>query len=939
MRTPIYAAIALISGTVSAQPITEIIAQSGPNLGSIDQQLSIAASGEIAFTGTNAAALSQLFLATGPGSFSAVSGNTSATRNYLGASIADNGTSVAARERVSGNPVQFIVRRWAIPGPVSTIVGSSVQSDFDSAQGFTDLNTSGVVAFPGLVGGSVNTALFGSSQRPASGTIPRLQQFTGVQLIRPKIAETGAIVYRGPTPAPVGQILVHTIGGAGNPERVVGSEFSSLGLAPAISPSGRVVAFAGNLSVSGAQLLITSQLGISYSDGTSLTPEPLTPGPGVFVALKVDAAGGSRWVVQRVAGDSGNGQFDPGEVGWTNGTDAGPFGDFAALVDSGLGVTDATCAEPTIGVAFIANVLQQNGQAGNPPAAKSVVLARVSLRPLGGPSPAQQGPAFDPARPRVVRAATFGRSVAVGQTIPGLPAPLQDVVLYNPINQARQVASWASSGSSSVAILRTEYERLFRQLRQDDGVWGGERIVPPSSGPATDTFQKSGCTITALAMVSSWMGVDTTPPILRDWLLQQKLLDVSNAQTQVEQFYVRSFPDGTGCCRVVRAIPRPAVPRNFNSIAETLRGGSSPVLLKVPSSTRDASRTKAGQGHYVLAYALSESAPTQGPVEPSDILIADPSIWSNSRYTDGVSGRWDRSGVLSGLTLADYFSRLNVFFTNVVDADPPCGPNPPASQWCPPRQRAGLRYDARAWFDTGRFERILQGGPTEEFFVPVEQRRKAITTFAVADCSLPAFEPTSLVLVASPLEIALIDPDTQQRYVSSLTIAEPGDILLNKVGADFSTSTDDADPSPATNLEFPPYRILVPQTLLRRTINVQLVGTGSGGYTVSYLPGAGELDVTAPLTGSIEPGQIVNGSFGVNVTANCDSIDFNNDGSLFDPTDIDAFLSVFSEGPCIPATATCGDVDFNNDTSLFDPCDIDSFLLVFSEGPCTLCGQ
>jgi hypothetical protein len=71
----------------------------------------------------------------------------------------------------------------------------------------------------------------------------------------------------------------------------------------------------------------------------------------------------------------------------------------------------------------------------------------------------------------------------------------------------------------------------------------------------------------------------------------------------------------------------------------------------------------------------------------------------------------------------------------------------------------------------------------------------------------------------------------------------------------------------------------------------------------------------------------------------CDSIDVNNDFSLFDPTDIDAFLSVFSEGPCIPAENLCNDVDFNNDGSLFDPCDIDSFLLVFSEGPCTICGQ
>jgi uncharacterized membrane protein len=66
----------------------------------------------------------------------------------------------------------------------------------------------------------------------------------------------------------------------------------------------------------------------------------------------------------------------------------------------------------------------------------------------------------------------------------------------------------------------------------------------------------------------------------------------------------------------------------------------------------------------------------------------------------------------------------------------------------------------------------------------------------------------------------------------------------------------------------------------------------------------------------------------------CDSIDFNNDASVFDPVDIDAFLSVFSEGPCIPAGATCNDVDFNNDGSVFDPQDIDSFLSVFSEGPC-----
>jgi len=75
------------------------------------------------------------------------------------------------------------------------------------------------------------------------------------------------------------------------------------------------------------------------------------------------------------------------------------------------------------------------------------------------------------------------------------------------------------------------------------------------------------------------------------------------------------------------------------------------------------------------------------------------------------------------------------------------------------------------------------------------------------------------------------------------------------------------------------------------------------------------------------------------VTGACDCLDFNNDGGFFDPTDIEAFLSVFSEGPCIPETAMCNDIDFNNDSASFDPCDISSFLTVFSEGPCTNCGQ
>jgi hypothetical protein len=124
--------------------------------------------------------------------------------------------------------------------------------------------------------------------------------------------------------------------------------------------------------------------------------------------------------------------------------------------------------------------------------------------------------------------------------------------------------------------------------------------------------------------------------------------------------------------------------------------------------------------------------------------------------------------------------------------------------------------------------------------------------------------------------------------------------------------------------------------------NITVLKTASA---LGFPPEAGDDD--GRFSGFSDTGEVAfrltftdttSGVFIASVPQACDSLDFNDDGSLFDPTDIDAFLSVFSEGPCVPSTATCNDVDFNNDGSLFDPCDIDSFLLVFSEGPCTLCG-
>ncbi|MFO0858312.1 MAG: hypothetical protein U0640_13265 [Phycisphaerales bacterium] len=67
---------------------------------------------------------------------------------------------------------------------------------------------------------------------------------------------------------------------------------------------------------------------------------------------------------------------------------------------------------------------------------------------------------------------------------------------------------------------------------------------------------------------------------------------------------------------------------------------------------------------------------------------------------------------------------------------------------------------------------------------------------------------------------------------------------------------------------------------------------------------------------------------------NCNSVDFNNDGGFYDPMDIAAFLSVYSQGPCLPLGTDCDSIDFNNDGGFYDPTDIAAFLSVYGEGPC-----
>ncbi len=95
---------------------------------------------------------------------------------------------------------------------------------------------------------------------------------------------------------------------------------------------------------------------------------------------------------------------------------------------------------------------------------------------------------------------------------------------------------------------------------------------------------------------------------------------------------------------------------------------------------------------------------------------------------------------------------------------------------------------------------------------------------------------------------------------------------------------------------------------------------GQGGSTASVQVGV-----------EIIPAEIVVMNFG---PLPCSTIDVNHDGSLFDPMDIEAFLSVYSGGPCVPDTACCISADFDQSGQVND-CDVLKFLNKYSEGACS----
>lgn len=252
------------------------------DLSTIDSTIAINDVGDIGFTGLDDAGLSRAYVAKADATLLPLGFAPSATRNYGGAALTAASATPPAllvRERVTGSPIGFVLRKWPTDGvSPDVIVGANTSLEggpaFDSVSLHVDVNDLGLAAFSGLVSGSTETALFGGYQRSAGPPVQpqRLVQFVGVYGMRPAVANTGQIVIQ----TPVGSIVRYEYPSGASTVLAAAPDFSATGLSPGISSEGDYVAFYGDLTAAGA-----AALALTNSPGAPT----LAPGPGIFLSL------------------------------------------------------------------------------------------------------------------------------------------------------------------------------------------------------------------------------------------------------------------------------------------------------------------------------------------------------------------------------------------------------------------------------------------------------------------------------------------------------------------------------------------------------------------------------------------------------------------------------------------------------------------------------
>jgi Ca2+-binding RTX toxin-like protein len=333
----------------------------------------------------------------------------------------NNQNKVVARNlRASGNSGLWL---WDFNNPnsfqtVATGYYPSAGYDFENILPFPSVNNNSEAVFLADPNGSSNTAVATSNGTNFLGNRAFNQIVPNVAFPRPMVADNGKIVLRDP--ASRISLYNYNLTLSENIASDV-SGFTSLGAGSGISDDGKVVTFYGQLT--------------NPSTDSSGSTFGLQPGAGIFASIDT----GSGRKIIRLAGVAGNGVLDPGETfndGNGNGTvdvgeDTGLISGFSP--DDKLGVSFKQYDNGSLGTAaYLAKDASGN---------EALFSSQFNLSPSG-------------TEPTVTTQLIAKVGQLASGVAPGVTGNIQDLNIYDPINDQGQIAFWLKTDTAQEAIVR-----------------------------------------------------------------------------------------------------------------------------------------------------------------------------------------------------------------------------------------------------------------------------------------------------------------------------------------------------------------------------------------------------------------------------------------------------------------------------------------------------
>jgi Ca2+-binding RTX toxin-like protein len=409
----------------------DVIATTNGSLTGFGNTVSINDSGLVALIGKYGT-VQDLLVGDGTSPLKNLSSNFDLNTSFaLGVEINNNNEVVAVDRQSNGISG---VRLWDADQP-GTFTKNIATSKFLATNTFQDrdIDFDTIYPFPGLNNkSSEGQPIFavvakGESPKVSLATPTYTTDLFGARVfkkaimatgqVKAAIADDGTIVVRDPLSKIVLQDYQLNLTG------VVASDtkgFTTVGMAPEISDDSNAVVFYGNYN----------------GTGTNITPG-LQSGAGIFVSITTDTGR----VIKRIAGVAGNGVLDPGEKF----TDNNNNGVFDSGVDTDTGLIGGFAPDEKLGVTF--NKTPDGGYGnvaylGTDSAGKEALFS------------SQFNLSSSSSEPIITTKLVAKVGQPAGEVSSQLTGNIQDLNIYDPINDKGQIAFWVKTDAAQEAVVR-----------------------------------------------------------------------------------------------------------------------------------------------------------------------------------------------------------------------------------------------------------------------------------------------------------------------------------------------------------------------------------------------------------------------------------------------------------------------------------------------------